>query len=370
MKIIIWGAGNFGKYIKKQLEEREEVTLLGFIDRNIPIESTIEGLKVISVYQAQMLQADLVLVAIREWYYAIEDLIQMNVNNIGIIKTGVYYLKKKLSEDILKDKNILWLKEIDLQKPFIKHLETNIMDGCNLNCKGCSHFSNLFNKDAHISFETFCSDLKQIARHAFIVQFYLLGGEPLLNERLTDYIEFSRKVLPMADIDIVSNGLLIPKQSESFFDCCKENDISISISGYKPTLLIKEKIVDILEKNNIKYVFRGDVLDFGKNIDLQGKADPKYAFKRCRESSCHFFRNGKLYKCPFQALGNKFFAYYGTDIQLDESIDIYNSDLDWNELAEKLDKEPINACCYCGEEERIEWKIENHPVLEDWVIRK
>lgn len=370
MKIAIWGAGKFGCYIKNQLDERGDITLVGFIDSNIKVGEKVEGLKVMTLAQSQEYQIDLILIAIINLTSVFKQLKQVNTAKIGIIRGKVYKLKRKLSNNIFEDENILWLKDIEFHKPFLNHLETNIMDSCNLNCRGCSHFSNLFESNASVDFKTFCEDLKKLAEHTWINLLCLLGGEPLLNEKLTDYIEFARKTLPLAEIEIVSNGLLIPKQSQEFFDCCRKNDIIISISGYRPTLLMKDKIVSILEEKEVDYVFRQDVSSFGKNIDLQGKAEPESAFKRCREKDCHFFRNGKLYKCPFEALGNKLFNHYDIDIQLEGGADINDANLNWIELVTKLNEKSISACCYCGEEERMEWKIANTPKLEDWIVRK
>lgn len=370
MRIAIWGAGKFGYFIKNQLDKRDDVTVVGFIDSNIQTEKRADDIEIMILSQIGKYRIDFILVAIMKYSSVLKQLPKEDVCRIGIIKGSVYKLKKELSEDILEDQNILWLKNIEYQKPFLDHLETNIMDSCNLNCRGCSHFSNLFLQNTHIPFKTFCKDLGKIAKHVWIGTLYLLGGEALLNEQLTDYIEYARKVSPLTEIEIVSNGLLIPQQSEKFYQCCRENDVLISISGYNPTLLMKEKIINTLEENKVNYEFRQDVSSFGKNIDLQGKADPEIAFRRCREKDCHFFRDGKLYKCPFEALGNHFFAHYNIDIQLNGGIDIYDPNLNWNEVIAKMDEEPINSCCYCGEEERMEWKIENHPKLEDWIIRK
>lgn len=368
MKIAIWGAGKFGCYIKNQLDKREDLTLVCFIDNNIKAGEKVEGLNVMTLEQSKEYQIDFILIAIVDLTSVFKQLKQENVDRFGIIRSHVYKLKKKLSDDIFEDKNILWLKEMEFQKPFLNYLETNIMDNCNLNCRGCSHFSNLFESNTSVTFKTFCKDLKKIADNMWVNVICLLGGEPLLNEKLTDYIEFTRKTLPLTEIEIVSNGLLIPKQSEKFFDSCRKNDIIISISGYRPTLLMKDRIINTLEEKKVDYVFRKDVTSFGKNIDLQGKAEPERAFKRCREKDCHFFRNGKLYKCPFEALGNQLFSYYDIDIQLKGGTDIYDPNLNWNELVTKLNEEPIRACSYCGKEEKMEWKIENNPKLEDWVI--
>ncbi len=371
MKIAIWGAGKFGRFIKGQLDKRSDITLVGFIDHGMQFgggQTEVDGLKVITFSQARM-QADLILVAILDYLSVCKELQPEDKNRVAIIKGRVYTLRKELSCDILHDENLLWVKDLEkIDKPVLTHLETNIMDGCNLNCRGCSHFSNLFGIEEHVPFSSFCKDLKQIAEHTNITQLYLLGGEALLNRQLTDYIDFSRKTLPETDIQIVSNGLLIPKQEEEFFHCCRENDISISISGYAPTLMIKEKIINVLENNHVEYSFRDEVLDFGKNIDLQGLANPEIAAKTCREKACHFFRNGRIYKCPFEALGNRLFTHYGVEIRFHGGIDLYDPDLDWDELVRQLDETPVFACRYCGKEERTEWKIEHNPKLDDWII--
>ena len=368
MRIAIWGAGKFGHYIKDQLEKRKDVTLIGFIDQNTQLCKETRDLKVMTLLQAREQNVDYIFIAVLNFPSVLKQLRQENLDGIAFVRDRVYTFKKKFSEDILHDNNIVWLKDIDINKPWLRKLETNIMDNCNLNCKGCSHFSNLFAKDTYIPFDRFCKDLEQIAGNVNIIHFYLLGGEALLNERLTEYIEFSRQILPYTAIEIVSNGLLIQKQPDKFFECCRKNDVLISISGYKPTLLIKDKIEDILKKKNVEYLFREDVLEFGKNIDLQGTADPATAVANCRENDCHFFRNGRLYKCPFVALGNYFFSHYGIDIRLNGGIDIFNSHLNWDEVVKKIENQPIDACRYCGEEERVEWKVENYPKLEDWII--
>ena len=51
MKVSIWGAGKFGQYIKKQLEKREDIVLMSFIDSNIG-EGYFDDLPVLSLAQA------------------------------------------------------------------------------------------------------------------------------------------------------------------------------------------------------------------------------------------------------------------------------------------------------------------------------
>lgn len=370
MNIFIWGTGNFGHYIWEQIKCREDIKVKYFLDSNKEKWGTkIDNIAIISpdMIRKFYCENDVILMAftnsirIFEWF-------ENQIFKVGFVRNRVFESKMKLGHNLLEDRNILWNDDAILEKPMLQSLETNIVDGCNLNCRGCSHFSNLFRKDEKVDFETFCNDLTQIANHVYIYRFNMLGGEALLNDRIVEYIDFAANLMPYTDIELISNGLLIPNQSEAFFECCKKNDIVIGISGYKPTLRMKDKIVQVLEEHGVNYIFRQQVDDFGKNIDLSGNNIAEETVKRCRENRCHFMRRGKIYKCPFEALGNKLFSYFDIDIQIDGGIDIYDDGLEWKQAVKILHDNPVEACRYCGKEERIEWKIANVPMLEDWIV--
>ncbi len=373
MDIAIWGTGNVGKYVFQQIKDNTNYAVKYFVDRNAQLwGSKLNGVEIISPDQLQNLfsdELDFVLVAFTKGISIYKQLTDMQINNFGIIRDRIYEAQIALMEDLQRDRNIVWNNTIEKSKPLIESVETNVVDSCNLNCRGCSHFSNLFRYGEKVPFDSFCQDLKQIAEHAWIYQLNLLGGEALLAENIIEYMNYAREILPDSEIYLISNGLLIPRQKQDFFDCCKKNNILISVSGYKPTLQLEDKIREILEHNEIVYSFRYSKEEFGKNIDLTGTANPYEAVRSCRESSCHFFRYGKLFKCPFEALGNKLFEYYDLDIRFDGGYDIYDEKLNWNIVADNLIHKPVHACRYCGKEEKIEWYVANNPVLDDWIVR-
>ncbi len=374
MDIAIWGTGNVGRYVLKQIQGNRDYQIRYFVDSNSLLYGTkIEGIEVISPEQLQETFAkelDFVLVAFIDSIYLYEKLLAMEIGRFGIVRNVVFEAHLALEADLSQDKNIFWSDAPYCNRPILKKLETNVVDDCNLNCKGCSHFSNLFAHGEKIPFATFCQDLEQVAKHVYVYLFSLLGGEALLDDRIIEYMEFARKTLPDSEIQLITNGLLIPKKEADFFACCRDNNIKVVISGYRPTLLLKDKILDILEKHNIIYSFRINVEEFGKNIDLTGTSNKEEAVKKCREHMCHFLRDGKLYKCPFEALGNTFFEHFHLGCHLDGGTGIYDEDLDWHMLIEELENRPVDACRYCGKEEKITWGIANVPALEDWVVRK
>lgn len=371
MKVYIWGAGNFGQYVYKQLKTKCEVKEIRFVDQNSEMwDKKVEGIIVLSPSQLeeQYQDGDVILIAFINGIELFMNIYQKPYR-IGVLRNKFFNGKREFCLHWMEDPCLLWNdSEWLINKPMLHKLETNIVDGCNLNCRGCSHFSNLFSQQDKIPFATYRKDLKKIADNLYIDQFNMLGGEALLNKDIIDYIEYTSEIMPETEIILITNGLLIPKMSKDFFECCKKNDVTIAISGYKPTLKLKDSIIEILKVHEVDYNFRRDVSDFGKNIDLKGENEPEIAVTRCRENTCHFLRQGRIYKCPFEALGNKFFSHFNLNIRLSGGVDIYQDDLDWRVVANNLCNKPVDACRYCGKEERIEWKNGTEPVIEDWIV--
>ena len=374
MNIAIWGAGKFGQYIFSQLEADKDTNVVCFIDSNAGGGYMVKGVDVVTpdVYMERYAaKTEAVLVAFFGGMRLLEQLQGLGIQRFGFIRQRVYACQLPLQHIELGDKNIIWNNDNDVfTKTFMSTLETNVVDYCNLNCKGCSHFSNLFPKGSEIPFEIFERDIKQLSTKVFISQFNLLGGEVLLSGSLTDYISCLKKYMPKTQVELVSNGLLIPYQKEEVLECIRDNDVTVSITEYPPTTTVLQKIEDRLQKYQIPYSVRSLVKTFGKNIDISGGNIPGIAMMNCRESKCQFLRDGKLYKCPFAALGNYFFEHYEIPIRLNEGIDIYDNALDWKEEIRRLCNEPIETCRYCGMEERFAWGRSDSPAKEEWLLEE
>lgn len=370
-KFAIWGAGRFGRFIYEQLKNREDIIISFFLDRN----PDIVGKKIgeIEIFPLEYLQtdganmADCVLVSFPRGIKIYSEFPKWRNIRFGVVKDRVFQDRLELKDDLMEDSNIFWVTDCD--RPLMQTMETNIVDYCNLNCKGCTHFSNLYHKGDMVPFDTYCKDLKQLSQHVNILRFNLLGGEVLLlKETIINYINTTREILPYSDIGLITNGLLLPKQKEDFFLCCLENNIVIEVSEYMPTTCIKEQITEILDHYGIMYKIRENIGKFMKNIDLSGKMNKYEAMQECLQGGCNFLRKGKLYKCPFEALGNKFFEHFQLDIRLQGGIDIYDKGLDWKELIYNYEKEPVDACRYCAKGEWFPWESSGSPAVNDWIV--
>jgi len=244
------------------------------------------------------------------------------------------------------------------------------VDGCNLNCIGCSTCSPLVN-NSFVDIESFESDIKQITMLGRVEMMELIGGEVLLHPNIIELLEISRKYIEKGDLAIVTNGILLPKQDEEFWKCCKQNRIAIKITPY-PIKLDTEKITEMAKRYEIDLSYYSGVekVFFCKcPLNIEGRGNIIKNFKRCESSWCETLRDGKMYGC-YRAYCIKFFnEYYKQDFKTAEKDykDIYKVK-DVDELLDFMCK-PIPFCRYCdidNTEFRIPWKISRKEISE-WM---
>jgi MoaA/NifB/PqqE/SkfB family radical SAM enzyme len=136
---------------------------------------------------------------------------------------------------------------------FFPHiLETHLVDHCNLNCKGCSHFAPLVKGEIFADIEIFKRDMERL-KQLFdnIYEIRLMGGEPLLHPGLFSFVDIARKAFPNARIAIFTNGILLSGMNDNFWKSCAEKKILVKISYY-PIELQLNKIMQKAKENNVK----------------------------------------------------------------------------------------------------------------------
>lgn len=384
MKIAIWGKKKEAVYLMKQIGQEKESTVVCFINNNIDeLHNAIDGLPICSFEQFKKMYAktvDAVVLAVRNGYSInciLKQLAEINDKKIGLMKLAAYDFGKKVEMINEANSQIFWLdRESKLLFPYFQII---LIKTCNLNCKGCTHFANLFNKqieeDNVYPIQNYEKDLRILSQYVNVFRLRLLGGEPLLYPYLGEAIKIAKQNFPLSDIRIVTNGLLIPQMSDELLSIIKENNIGIDISPYKPTIKIKEKIIFKLEQFDIDYCFEGYedeyIREFSKNISIYKENDKEKAVQNCFALQCQTLLNGKIYKCPFEALGYKFFKYFGVKSDVvNWGYDIRNDNINWNNMVDNLKSNPVNACKYCSDKiESFKWKIENNPQIIDWTVK-
>jgi len=118
----------------------------------------------------------------------------------------------------------------------------NIVDHCNLRCKGCDHFASIA-EERFVSLEHIKRDLARmsILLNGNVKRIGVMGGEPLLHPELKQILISARVYFPDTLIQLVTNGLLLLRQDEEFWQICRENNITLVNTRY-PINLDYEKI--------------------------------------------------------------------------------------------------------------------------------
>lgn len=112
-------------------------------------------------------------------------------------------------------------RSLSLLRTELPYLEFHLTDHCNLNCKGCAHYSPMAS-DHYADLYQLEKDLQRLAqlfRNIRLIR--LMGGEPLLHPDVDRFIRTTRSAFPKSRIGIVTNGILLPQASQAFWDACR-----------------------------------------------------------------------------------------------------------------------------------------------------
>ena len=261
------------------------------------------------------------------------------------------------------------------EKPSLPYFEVPVTDSCNLNCKGCLFASNLTEraKAQHVPFPELEQDAKRMSELFYDIPWIrILGGEPLMHPDIARILKTYRKYFPDTEIDLCTNGLLIPQMDERFWGTVKQERISIHISGYKPVYHMLEKLDGMLKKRDIPYAIlkREEFLKYYTKTPDQ---DRQKSFEKCIASGCYEVYRGRLSTCSAVIAFEKFNKVFGASYQIQEDedwFDIHNPEIDVWKVKEKLEA-PSYVCRYCSDsrQESFPWDYSPQmPSLDDYLI--
>lgn len=238
-----------------------------------------------------------------------------------------------------------------MKKIKLKSVEFYITNVCNLTCEGCNRFNNLKFKGWQ-DWDDYADVYTQWGEHVDLDKIVILGGEPLLNPTLIQWIRGLRSIWGRYSgnrhghipIQILTNGTRLGYYPD-LYDVCSENSAWIGVSmhhdAYKDELFenihkffkgIRYKVYESstgnagttgghysFESDNVKVgVYRQDTFTQNSlrinpvgDITLYNN-NPEIAHAACSfaQHKVYHFIKGKLYKCGpvalFPELDNQF----------------------------------------------------------------
>jgi len=279
--------------------------------------------------------------------------------------TVIWFLKFRRLYSNIDD----FLRKLFGKKPVLYLLEYHIAEHCNMNCKSCFHFSNLVKQPEFGNFEQYIRDLRRLSMlFSNIDRIHLMGGEPLLNPELLQFIDATRQFFPNATICILTNGMLIKKMKPELIEAILKNEVYLRVSIYQPMIDKRAEVATFLKQHGIKHWVSDPYLNFAKYINLEGNSNPKKVVAQCPASRCTFLSNGRLARCALPFNITYFNKHFGKKIaMIKDQLDFHDENLDGFQIKKQLLK-PMSACRYCKKVEWIPWERSVKPNRSDATL--
>lgn len=252
-------------------------------------------------------------------------------------------------------------------------IEFDVTDTCNLNCKGCTHYSPIAPREFEelMQLDHNMRLLSSVKGHKRIKEIYLIGGETLLYPSLKEAMSMARRYFSWCRISIFTNGLLLPKMDEEFWSLCRSLDIRIALTRY-PVKFDYDKVESLCRRNGVACDIFGDRGTDGTffrfALDPYKRRNRWLSHFRCYSFGCLTVKGDRLYPCSISACAGNLNARFGTDfswkpgdyITLSRQKPLSISRILW------LRNLPVPFCSYCKKVQITPYEISKR-VKTEWI---
>ncbi|MCH5229293.1 MAG: radical SAM protein [Muribaculaceae bacterium] len=281
--------------------------------------------------------------------------------------TGVKQLKNKIK----KIHFIAFIIKKCLFNPIT--IEISVCAHCNLNCKGCSHYSPISSPSSiKLSLNELHKDLinlKKISRSLECIR--IMGGEPLLYNNLIEVLELVRNSFKSLKIELVTNGIKILdndyQKNKLFWETCRKLNIIICLTIY-PIDIDYKSIINFFNLNKVSFNIYNKVDKFIE-FKLNQTPSSKFNYYSCGEQFNLQLYNSKLFSCAQCAyinilnarLKNKFYQHKKDYIKINKI----------NQLRLRLYLIlPKPFCSFCQfPRTQVNWEYSNKK-KEEWLFNQ
>lgn len=236
------------------------------------------------------------------------------------------------------------LNFLDKSTVYMRSIDIVVTERCSLKCKDCSNLMQYYGKPSNFSLEEIIKDIETLLSSVdFIYEFRVIGGEPFVNNKIYEILEylcsfdkvnrasiFTNATIPLNEEKILS--LPVKKLSFSITDY---GDHSKQISNYKT----------ILDANSISYRIHPPEYwtDSGTIIKPEHTLEEmKLRFSECCGKNLYTLMGDKIYRCPFAANLER---VYPAAINCGNSVVVESHKSELNNYLYNVDFLP--ACNYC-----------------------
>ena len=158
-KNVIFGAGLLGTKLLKFLANKD-IVIDYFVDNDKLKHGTDIDCVCIKSFDEMLMDNENCNIQLYVAAQRITDIV--NQLYYGGFKGCIYLLKDKhiLDDNTSNYEDLVY--KLDFDNPMLDYIEYEVASNCNLNCKGCTHYSNLIKEKTFGDYSQFKKDLEQI----------------------------------------------------------------------------------------------------------------------------------------------------------------------------------------------------------------
>ena len=247
----------------------------------------------------------------------------------------------------------------------VSFIELHVAHTCNLTCESCSHYSNHAHKGI-LDLAQAEDWMRAWSKRITLDELNLLGGEPTMNPRLSEFVVLARKYWPATHIRIITNGFFLHRHPAlpSTLEADGNASLALSVHHNDPTYLERlGPAIDLLaawqrDHGTIVETRQSDegwtrrYLGSGAGMLPFEDGRPRQSWEICPARYCKQLHDGKLWKCPPLAYLNLQKAKYDLSPRWDPYLQYAPLDPTCTdqELDEFLQREDEQACSMCSAE--------------------
>lgn len=191
----------------------------------------------------------------------------------------------------------------------VHYLEIHVAHSCNFTCESCSHYSN-HGHGGIVDLEEADRWMKLWNRRVSPRTFGLVGGEPTMHPRLSEFVRLSRKNWPHAELHLITNGILLERHRD-LPAVLRDTDTCLKISLHHRSPQYQERLKPVLELAEAwraQYGIRLEYLHsyrnwtrrylgFGSAMMPFDDKQPRLSWESCPAKGCAQLFEGKIWKC-------------------------------------------------------------------------
>lgn len=186
------------------------------------------------------------------------------------------------------------------EKVIFNRIQYVVSERCSLKCKDCSHLMQYYQYPQDIDLCKYKTAFELLVKTVdCIAELRILGGEPFMNSKMNEVIEWYHDCDKIQSISVYTNGTIVP--NNAILRALQREKVKVHISNYKINEEKLEKLLPVLDKHHIAYFVREyDAWQDAGGVECRGYSieQKKRIFSRCFERNGYTFLKGQLHRCP------------------------------------------------------------------------